>query len=141
MKVDEWKPILGFVGFYEVSNTGKVRSVSRLIVDGNRTRKYVGRELKCLPTNSSGHLNVGLYRNGLAKRQLVHRLVAEAFLDNPDNLPVVDHKDGDPSNNHVDNLRWVSYGTNNNNTPYIRYLQSLLTENKIEYMSDVKYGS
>jgi len=142
-KIDEWRPVKDWEGFYEVSSQGDVRSVDRYIVDVNRgsprSRRFLSKVLR--PASSpSGHTRVGLYANGRGRNALVHRIVALAFLDNPGKLPVVDHIDGDPSNNNVGNLRWATYDTNNNNTPYIRYLQDLLKCNDVEYIKEDEYA-
>lgn len=83
---------------YEVSSMGRVRSLYR----------RVPHILKPAVTNSLGHLKVGLYKDGKVKQLFVHRLVAEAFIPNPENKPTVDHIDRDTSNNCVENLRWAN---------------------------------
>lgn len=101
-----WKPIAGFEKRYEVSNMGRVRSISF-----NQT----GKTLILKPSVSSeGYYSVGLY-DGTRRQQrkYLHRLVAQAFLDNPDNLPHVNHKDENPANNRADNLEWMSADENN----------------------------
>jgi hypothetical protein len=65
--------------------------------------------------NCDGYLHVDLYKNGKRKTCKIHRLVAQAFIPNPENKPQVDHIDRDPSNNHVDNLRWATSSENNQN--------------------------
>ena len=110
--MEEWKSIPGYEGLYEVSNLGRVRSVERC---DRFNRKIVSKILK--PNYVSGYLRVGMYKNKTFKYYLIHRLVAQAFLPNPDNLPEVNHKDEDKSNNRVDNLEWcdrsynMNYGT------------------------------
>jgi len=145
---EEWKSVVGWEGLYEVSNTGKVRSVERVVVDKNfskqgkefeRKRTFKSVELKQADTWNNSYCSVGLYNNQKRKRFLVHRLVAEAFLDNPHNLPLVDHIDGNPANNCVFNLRWSDYHTNNNNRPYVRYMQELLNKHQIKYTSEEMY--
>lgn len=98
MSDEEWRPVVGWEGLYEVSSLGRVKSNRKIL---NPTR---------FPT---GHLTVTLYGNGGATPSLVHRLVAQAFIPNPDNLPFVLHWDDVPGDNRVDNLRW---GTNSDNT-------------------------
>lgn len=107
MNKEIWKPVVGYENLYEVSNFGRVKSLPR-----NSTVKYA-RILKS-HTNRYGYLHVNLYKNNKRKDFLVHRLVAEAFIPNPDNLPVVNHKDENPSNNFSTNLEWCTYEYNIN---------------------------
>lgn len=92
-----WKPIPGYEKLYEVSNFGNVRN--------NR------KQLSFYRINS-GYLALKLSKDNVRSSPLVHRLVAIAFIPNPDNLPEVNHKDGNKLNNHVDNLEWTSSKTN-----------------------------
>ena len=110
-----WKPVVGYEGLYEVSSYGRVRSLDRY---DSRNRFLKGRILR-LNDDGKGYLRVQLSSNGKAKMYSVHRLVAIAFLPNPDNLPEVNHRDEDKINNSVENLEWcdgkynVNYGTRN----------------------------
>ena len=112
--IEEWRPIEGYEGLYEVSNTGQVRSLDRYVKNGHSSyRLQKGRVLS--PTKDRyGYLFVILTCNGKHKMFLVHRLVAQAFILNPDNLPQVNHKDEDKTNNRVDNLEWCDAKYNNN---------------------------
>ena len=97
---EEWRPVKGYEGLYEVSNMGRVKSL------------HYGKErILRMPDNSAGYRNVEL-ENKAPQRKLVHRLVAEAFIPNPMNLPVVNHLDGDKHNNCVSNLEWCTYRQN-----------------------------
>lgn len=115
--MEVWKPVVGLESHYEVSSRGggRVRSLDRVlpIGKGSFKRLHKGKILK-LTDKGNGYLVVNL---GRGNRAHVHRLVAEAFLPNEDNLPCVNHKDENPHNNELDNLEWcthkynVNYGT------------------------------
>jgi hypothetical protein len=96
---------------YQVSNEGNVKSLNY---------NHTGNERILRPAdNGHGYLNVFLCKDGKTKTYYLHRLVASAFIENPDNLPQVNHKDENPSNNNVENLEWctckqnINYGTRN----------------------------
>lgn len=110
-----WKDIEGCEGLYQVSNKGQVRSLERIIVDSlGRKRTVHKRILKGCP-NTKGYLCVNIYNTeGKCKHAKIHRLVAEAFIPNPDNKPQVNHKDEIKINNCVDNLEWMTCKENNN---------------------------
>ena len=97
-----WRDIVGYEELYQVSNFGRVKSLNY-----NKTKKA-----KILKGRSGVYLHVGLYKHGYAEDFNVHRLVAEVFIPNPDNLPQVNHKDGNKHNNHVNNLEWVTVSEN-----------------------------
>lgn len=98
--------------FVEVSNQGKVRTKDRTVTrrDGRKLH-YKGRILK-QQLNNKGYMYVRICVNGKTTTLLVHRLVAVTFLPNPDNLPEVNHKDNDPTNNRLDNLEWCTHKYN-----------------------------
>ena len=110
------KPVVGYEGYYEVDQFGRVFSVERVISVDDNGRKYEkpvsGKQMKqCLKNN--GYKSVSLTKGGATKEFYVHRLVAEAFIPNPDNLPMVNHKDEDKTNNFVENLEWCTAQYNN----------------------------
>lgn len=94
-----WKDVVGYEGYYEVSNTGKVRN------------SQTGHILS--PGLSQGYHYVVLCRHGDRRNKQVNRLVAEAFIDNPENHPIVNHKNEVKTDNVVDNLEWCTYSYNN----------------------------
>lgn len=101
--MEVWRDIKGFEGRYQVSNLGRVKSLARRMVVKDRILKPFG--------NNKGYKCVHLW-NIQYKEPLVHRLVAEAFIPNPSNKKEVNHKDGNPLNNKVENLEWVSHREN-----------------------------
>ena len=97
---EQWRPVVGFEGLYEISNLGRVKSLGN-----NKSRKE--KVLKPGMTKD-GYLFVILCRNGKGKTFKVHRLVAIAFLPNPKGLPEVNHLNEDKTNNVVTNIEWTS---------------------------------
>lgn len=102
-RIEIWKDYKDYKGHYQVSNFGRIKSIK------------FGKEIILKPgTNKNGYSYVILYKNGKVKKFTVHRLVAEAFLPNPDNLPEVNHKDENKLNNCVSNLEWCTNLYNHN---------------------------
>lgn len=109
-----WRPVKGFEGLYEVSNKGNVRSLDRYVMCGNEYRLFKGKPKKpCLTPN--GYLRTELYKNNQVKYYFMHRLVAEAFIPNPNDLPFIDHINTIREDNKVENLRWCTQKENCNN--------------------------
>ncbi|MEO0849205.1 MAG: NUMOD4 domain-containing protein [Cyanobacteria bacterium J06648_1] len=104
--------IRGYEGYYQVSNYGKVRSLDRVIKEKTgKTQTLKGRVLK-LRINPGGYYYIGLGKNGTKATFAIHQLVAQVFLDNPENKPIVNHIDGKKLNNSVANLEWATYSEN-----------------------------
>ena len=113
-----WKDIAGYEGLYKVSDKGNVYSVERKDSRGN---KCGGRTLK--PRyDKDGYLRVTLYKDGKEKKKVIHRLVAEAFIRNPNKYPEVNHKDENKSNNELSNLEWCTRKYNINHGTLIERL-------------------
>lgn len=110
MTKEIWKDIKDYEGIYQVSNLGRVKSFDSIDKLG-RIRK--GRILKGCK-NTKGYLLVNLCKNNIGCGNLVHRLVAESFIPNPENKPQVNHIDEDKTNNMVSNLEWMIVKENNN---------------------------
>lgn len=107
-----WKAVKGYEGLYEVSNRGQVRSLDIYTPCFNGTMRLRKGRIKPIYTNNRGYQNVALCHNGKTNRILLHRIVAEAFIPNPDNKAQVNHIDGDVCNNNVENLEWVTDNEN-----------------------------
>ena len=108
-ELEEWKDIPGYEGLYQVSNKGRIRSLSHLARNNvnNGKRMTKGRVLTPYPL-PSGYLIVKLSKNEKREKRSVHRLVAKTFIENKNNLPEVNHIDGDKTNNNINNLEWVT---------------------------------
>ena len=104
-----WKPIAEYSGLYEVSNLGNVRRLEYTDQIGRKKQTKV-----LHPSHKeNGYYHVVLIKNREKKYYSVHRLVAAAFVDNPNNYPIINHKDEDMNNNNADNLEWCTYTYNN----------------------------
>lgn len=114
--METWKNIKGYEGLYQVSDLGRVRSLDHYASNGVKDILYKGRILsQNLGTN--GYLSVQLCKDNKTVRKTVHRLVGETFIENPCNLPMINHKDENKKNNCVNNLEWcdAKYNTNYGN--------------------------
>lgn len=102
MKTEIWKPIVGFEGLYEVSNIGRVKSLKRNTTSGRVLSQALNR----------GYMSVVLCKNGKHYNAKVHRLVAMAYIQNPNKKKEVNHIDGNKTNNRAENLEWVTASEN-----------------------------
>ena len=100
----EWKDIKNYEGLYMISTSGQVKSLNY-----NHTHRP---HILAVKNHLSGYQTVTLCKKGVNKNKSIHVLVASAFIPNPHNLPVVNHKDGNKKNNNVSNLEWTTYSGN-----------------------------
>lgn len=114
--IEQWKSIKGYEGCYEVSNLGRVKSIKRYVRKHNGIRTVKERVLKqCY--DEDGYKRVSLSSGNHRTTKLVHRLVAEAFIENPFNYPQINHKDENKENNCISNLEYCTakYNTHYHN--------------------------
>lgn len=128
-----WKDIKGFEGLYQVSNIGRIKSLSRKAICNSacNIKRLIKDKVLTTVASNKGYIFVSLRdSNGNKYTKRVHRLVAEAFIDNPNNYPIINHKDCDRSNNCVENLEWCTYEYNNQYTFKMGYRDSEETRRK-----------
>lgn len=109
---EQWLPVVGYEGYYEVSDRGRVRSLDRVVPHATSGQLRLKGKILAGGWTKAGYYLVNLQKCGVERSCNVHTLVAEAFIPNPDNLPLVRHWDDDPSNNAVGNLLWGDYADN-----------------------------
>jgi hypothetical protein len=111
MEEEIWKDIEGYEGLYQVSNLGRVKSLARYKQNHSKLQKVNERLLS--PRFRRNYYVVALCKEGTVKNVSVHRLVAETFIPNPNNYPIINHKDENSLNNCINNLEWCTYQYNN----------------------------
>lgn len=124
-----WKDIKGYEGIYQISNTGIVKSVERKQKRENTTVTYQ-EKIRSVYINSMGYPCVTLCKNMKSKAYTIHRLLAEAFIPNPDNKPCVDHINTITTDNRLENLRWVTHKENTRNSITYKKLKAQLKNEK-----------
>lgn len=122
-EIEEWKDVPGYLGYYQISNLGRVKSLNRTIVYSpskfypNGRVRVLKEKILTPSVDKKGYEFVQLFINGNYRSKKIHRLVAEVFIPNPNNLEQVNHKDENKKNNKVSNLEWctliynINYGT------------------------------
>lgn len=112
---EEWRNVIGYQGLYMVSNKGRIKSLTRRVDYPDGTKRLVhGRLMNLHVDKQTGYYRVHLSKDGKSSIFAVHRLVALAFIPNPDNLPYINHKSEVRTENFVENLEWCTPAYNNN---------------------------
>ena len=102
-----WKEVKDYEGIYEVSDNGEIRSLGRFVTN-NGTEVWIEGTMKTTRQTKQGYVLVDLWKDGKGKTYKVHRLVAEAYIPNPEGKETVNHIDGNKANNNVSNLEWAT---------------------------------
>lgn len=102
--IEIWKPIINFENSYEISNMGRVKSLARW--SGTNYKQWIPEKIKKLGNNGIGYITTGLTKGKIIKTFYIHRLVAQHFIDNPENKKEVNHKFGDKTDNRASQLEW-----------------------------------
>lgn len=128
---EQWKDIKGYEGLYQVSNFGRVRSLDRYVNCGIRNNNKVLKKGKIIKQSiSNNYLRVGLCNGKAQKSKLVHRLVAKAFIPNPNNYLCINHKDENKLNNCWNNLEWCTNKYNNTYGTRLTRISKKMQNNK-----------
>lgn len=117
-----WKDVIGYEGIYQVSNLGRVKRIGKY---RNQVKEWDSNKILKPGKKNNGYMYCQLSKDNKTSPKMVHRLVAEAFIENPDNKKTVNHIDGNKANNTVENLEWNTYSENN-----LHRLYSLIGYNK-----------
>jgi len=107
-----WKDIIGFEGYYQISNMGRVKGMHRPLIRLGRVYKYACKKLLALTFAGAGYLRIILCKDGVKKSHYVHILVANAFIPNPENKPTVNHKKGIKTDNRATEIEWATRSEN-----------------------------
>lgn len=105
---EKWSAINGYFGLYEVSNYGRVKSLSRVAIGKANSKRIIKERILRVRTQTGGYKTALLSKGNRHKSKYIHRLVGEHFIENPHNKPEINHKDLDKSNNVYSNLEWAT---------------------------------
>lgn len=127
---EEWRDIIGYEGLYQVSNFGRIKSLRRKVFPKTGAKPYwIKERIKVDHISTGGYRMISLNKQGKSHEYHVHRLVAQAFIPNPNNYPTINHKDENVINNHVDNLEWCTQAYNNSYKDRLKRQAATLKKN------------
>lgn len=109
---EKWKPMFGYEEYCEASTLGRIKVLQRKVTDKNGKIKNVKEKILCLGYYSNGYEQFSISIDNKRHTGIVHRLIAKTFIPNPENYPVVNHKNGIRDDNRVENLEWCTQGYN-----------------------------
>lgn len=139
-----WRDIKGYEGLYQVSNLGTIKSVNRYVNGRDKIVLKKGRILKSFLIGrdykqNGGYLAVTLFKDNTPKQHLVHRLIAESFISNPNNLPTVDHINRIRTDNRIENLRWADGKLQYNNSSIKDRVKESVSKPVLQYTLDMGF--
>ena len=129
-----WRDITGYEGLYQISNTGRVKSLDRI----NNVGRHCKERMLSIGLDGTGYLMIGLYKMGKRYPTNIHRLVAIHFIANPGGKPQVNHIDGDKTNSIVTNLEWCTEAENISHAHRVGLAKSKLTKEEVEAIKNLK---
>jgi hypothetical protein len=112
MENEIWKDVKGYEGLYQVSNLSRVKGLNRFVDTKNGYCKNIKERILTLGVGSNGYWKVSLNKNNHTEVTMIHRIICNAFIPNPENKLCVNHKDGNKLNNSIENLEWCTYSEN-----------------------------
>ena len=130
---EEWRDVVGYEGYYMVSSFGRMCSMQRTITQKNGISRIVNHSLLKLRVGTNGYVTVYLRKPNHTKNCTVHRIVAKAFIPNPDNKPCVDHINRERACNNVSNLKWCTHSENMRNPLSLPYYRKINLGRKRPY--------
>lgn len=134
-----WKDIAGYEGFYQVSNMGRVKSLDRYVPHKTFGKKFCKGHIMATHINNAGYVSVNLCKGNKYTSYDIHRLVAIAFLSNPDKLPEVNHIDENKQNNHIGNLEWVTKQQNESHGTKRKRQTQKIKQKVLQYSIDGQF--